>query len=324
MPRVRLAALIAVAGLAAGCRTVQWPAEVPARIELSGTPFYPQDAFQCGPAALATLLGASGAHAPPSDLVDEVYIPARKGSLQTEMLAAARQRHRIPYLLEPRFDALLAQLGDGRPVLVLLNLGVRSWPIWHYAVVIGYERDAGRKLLRSGTTARARMSLRRFLGAWDRADHWGFVALRPAELPRTATASRYAAAVADFERIDPHAALRAYEAGMARWPDEPLLRFGAANMLLAMGEPARAEEALRKLLRVAPAEVAARNNLAELLSQRGCRDAALAQIAVAGEHARGTALAAAVAATADEIAARTGDPAAACPREGTPRQDTPR
>ena len=61
---------------------------------------------------------------------------------------------------------------------------------------------------------------------------------------------------------------------------------------------------MRELLLRAPNDVAARNNYAELLSLRGCREAALAEIAVAREHARGTALAVAVDATAGEINAR--------------------
>ncbi len=303
--------------VAGGCRVPPappaGPVSAPARIELDAVPFFPQDAYQCGPAALATLLAASGVDASPAALVGEVYIPARKGSLQAEMLAATRQRQRIPYVLEPRFDTLVGLLAEGRPVLVLLNLGVRSWPIWHYAVVIGYERDAGRVLLRSGTTRRAALSLRRFSGAWARANDWGFVALRPGEVPLAANAPAFAAAVADFEGVDADAALLSYQAAMARWPDEPLLRLGEANMLLARGDRARAEEALRGLLARAPRDVAARNNYAELLSQRGCRAAALAEIDTARGYARGTALAPTVDATAGEIAARSADPAASCP-----------
>lgn len=334
MPRVSVAALVLLTLLASGCSVTPgqpggrpsgtpWPAGIPARIELADTPFFPQRDYQCGPAALATLLGASGVEAPPDRLVGEVYLPARKGSLQTELLAATRQRHRIPYLIEAQFGSLVQQLADGRPVLVLLNLGVQSWPIWHYAVVIGYERDAGRLLLRSGTTPRARMSLRRFGGAWSRAGRWGFVALRAGDVPRAAHAARYAAAVADFERVDGSAALRAYRAGIERWPDEPLLRLGEANMLLALGDRAGAEEALRELLRRSPGDAAARNNFADLLSQRGCREAALAEIALAGDYARGTPLAAAIEATAGEIAARPADPVAQCPRADLPSRRAP-
>jgi len=290
-----------------------WPADAPPAVELANVPFHPQDEYQCGPAALATLLGASGIEVAPDDLVAEVYIPARKGSLQTELLAATRQRGRIAHVLEPSIEALVRELAAQRPVLVLLNLGVRSWPIWHYAVVIGYERDSHTLLLRSGTTERQRLSLRRFSGAWERADRWAYVALRAGELPAGGTGVRYAAAVADFETVDAAAALRAYEAGIARWPDTPLLRLGAANALLAQGQAAAAESALTELLRIAPADAAARNNLAELLSLRGCRDAALAQIELAREAARNSPLAQGIEQTAAEIATRSANPSASCP-----------
>lgn len=323
MQRVRLGAVAAVAWLASGCSlmttqdggpgaSTPWPADVPAAIELAA-PFHPQDEYQCGPAALATLLGAGGIEVAPDDLVAEVYLPARKGSLQTEMLAATRQHGRIAYVLEPSLDALVHELAARRPVLVLLNLGVKSWPIWHYAVVIGYEEDTHALLLRSGTTERQRMSLRRFSGAWSRADRWSYVALRPGELPARGSGERYAAAVADFEGVDPAAALVAYEAGIARWPGSPLLRLGAANALLAQGEAPAAETAVIELLRIAPADAAARNNLAELLSQRGCRDAALAQIELARASAQDTPLAPTIEQTATEIESRSADPAASCP-----------
>ncbi len=323
MQRVCLGA-VAVALLASGCSLLSthdrgpgadapWPADAPPAVELAGVPFHPQDQYQCGPAALATLLGASGIAVAPEDLVAEVYIPARKGSLQTEMLAATRQRGRIAYVLEPSIAALVHELAAQRPVLVLLNLGVRSWPIWHYAVVIGYEEDTHALLLRSGTTERQRMSLRRFSGAWSRADHWAYVALSPGELPVRGSGERYAAAVADLEGVDPAAALLAYEAGIARWPESPLLRLGAANALLAQGDMPAAESALTALLGISPADAAARNNLAELLSLRGCRDAALAQIELARSAAQGSPLAPAIAQTAAEIESRGADPAAQCP-----------
>lgn len=296
--------------LLAGCVSTR---DIVPVVELADTPFFPQSEYQCGPAALATLLGASRVSIAPADLVAEVYIPAREGSLQTEMLAATRRHGRIAVVVEPTLDALVREIDAGRPVLVLLNLGVESWPIWHYAVVIGYEPGRSHLLLRSGMEARERMSLRRFRGAWSRARNWGFVALRPGELPADADAARYVAAVADFETLDSGGALRAYEAGIERWPRAPLLRLGAANAQLAQGQRVAAEGTLSDLLAIAPGEVAARNNYAELVSQRGCRAAALAQIAIARENAQGTPLAPVVDATAAEIAARAADPAASCP-----------
>ena len=49
-----------------------WPSETPAVVELDAVPFYPQTDFECGPAALATMLGAQGRDVPPATLVPEI------------------------------------------------------------------------------------------------------------------------------------------------------------------------------------------------------------------------------------------------------------
>src|SRR5690606_29566356 len=67
------------------------PEGLPERVELKSVPFFPQDEYQCGPAALATSLAATGVKVTPTELVPQVYLPERKGSLQVEMLAAARR-----------------------------------------------------------------------------------------------------------------------------------------------------------------------------------------------------------------------------------------
>ena len=45
-----------------------WPAGVPERVEWTGVPFFPQVDYQCGPAALATVLGYSGVKVTPEQL----------------------------------------------------------------------------------------------------------------------------------------------------------------------------------------------------------------------------------------------------------------
>jgi len=96
--------------------------------ELSAVPFFPQTEYQCGPAALATVLVHSGVTTRPETLTPQIYLPGRKGSLQLELLAAARRAGRIPFTLTGGPDALLAELAAGNPVLVLQNLGLRSLP----------------------------------------------------------------------------------------------------------------------------------------------------------------------------------------------------
>src|SRR3954466_13641373 len=61
-----------------------WPEGVPLQVELARVPFFPQEEYQCGPAALAMAMDYAGAALRPEALVEEVWLPARHGSLQLE------------------------------------------------------------------------------------------------------------------------------------------------------------------------------------------------------------------------------------------------
>ena len=128
----------------------QPPAGLAARVLLDDTPFFPQEDFQCGPAALATVLGASGVDVAPATLTAQVFTPAAEGSYQVEMLAAARRQGRLAVRVAPQLLSVPQALQAQRPVLVLLNPSLQAWPRWHYAVVVGIDLQAGTVTMRSG------------------------------------------------------------------------------------------------------------------------------------------------------------------------------
>jgi tetratricopeptide (TPR) repeat protein len=265
----------------AGCTQWSPPAGTAASptLELSATPFFPQARYQCGPAALATLLVDAGVETTPDQLAPQVYLPQRAGSLQPELIAASRRAGRIPYRLDPHWSAIEAELAAGRPVLVLQNLGFSFWPRWHYAVVIGHDARHEGVILRSGTERRQRLPMRQFLYSWQQSDHWALVVLKPGELPANVDSTRYLAELAVWERQGRNtAALRGYLAAVERWPDQPTARLGAGNMLHARGDHAAAAQQYRALLRLRPEDPVALNNLADTLAQLGCRDQALTLI----------------------------------------------
>ncbi len=240
----------------------QAPADLPRQVELSGTPFFPQTALQCGPAALATVLGAAGVTVTPEVLAHEVFIPAREGSLQIEMLAASRRHGLLGVRLPPEMGALLREVAAGRPAVVLLNLGLAIKPLWHYAVVIGHDLDSREVLMRSGTTERMRMPLSTFEHTWSRSGKWAFVTVPPGQLPLTATEHDVAEAAAAFERLGaPPASAQAYRAALQRWPDNPALGLGLGNTLYNQGDMAGAALAYDSVARRHDS-AAAWNNLA--------------------------------------------------------------
>lgn len=287
---------------------------VPPRVELTTTPFFPQRDYQCGPAALATVLAASGVIVDADALVPEVYLPGRHGSLQPELVAAARGRGRVPYVLPPRAEVLVAQVAAGTPVLVMQKLGAGPWPGWHYAVLVGYDATADRVLLRSGTDERLELSAARFLTTWDRAGRWAMVTLRPGQMPAAPDLARFMEAAAGLEAVGRlEEAGRAYEAAAREWPDEALPQLGLANLAYAHGDLKEAERRFRAAIQIAPADVAARNNRAEVLLQLGCPASARKEIETAQTLAGDGPLAAAVAASASKIAADRRPDGKGCP-----------
>jgi len=274
---MRLAAIIATS-IVAGCASTAPLGERASIAELDAVPFFPQTAFDCGPAALATILATAGVTATPDALVDEVYVEGLSGSLQAELLAATRRHERLPVNVTGGLDGLLAELESGRPVLVLLNLGLARRPVWHYAVVVGFDAQAARLVLRSGEERARHERVSRFLRQWQLADQWAFVATRPAEVPVSASAGEFLRAVVDAESQLPRAdARRAYEAALTRWPDDALVLFLAASRHHADQELSEAARLYRRVLLRDPEHAAARNNLAHVLLAQGCREQALVE-----------------------------------------------
>jgi hypothetical protein len=255
---------------------------VPPAVELTDTPFFPQRDYQCGPAALATVLNARGVPVSPEQLQPLVYLPARKGSLQSEMLVTPARFGRLGVRITGKLESLLLELAAGRPVLVLQNLG-RSWlPVWHYAVVIGYDLDAKQVYLRSGTRKRRVYALRRFVDSWQRAGYWAMVVVAPGTVPETVNRTDFLQAVTGLERQQHHAAaLAAYTAATQRWPDDALAWAGLGNAAFAQGDLGPAERAYRRALTVRPAAPLILNNLALALAKQGCVDTALSAIGCA-------------------------------------------
>ena len=264
------------------------PAALPARIELDGVPFHPQDAYQCGPASLATVMQFAGKTVSPEALVAQVYLPARKGALQPEMLAATRRQGLVAYELAPTLEALLRQVAAGTPVVVLQNLGLDWVPQWHYAVVIGYDLDARNVVLRSGATRRLVMSLDAFERTWARSGHWAMLALSPERLPVAADERRTVTALAALERASPAAARQGYRAALGRWPDSEAAGLGFGNASYALGDLDGAAAAYARVTARHPGAADAWNNLAQTLFELGRREAArsAAQRAVALGGAR--------------------------------------
>ena len=151
------------------------------------------------------------------------------GTLQTEMLAAARRYGALAVPLQPQLDALLRRSRAGHPVVVLQNLGLELvGPRWHYAVLVGYdvaERGGAAAQRHHRARGDGLRAVRAHLGARPHAgpsSRWRRAACRR----RRSESDSVQAAIA-FERVaPPQQALRAYDSLVERWPRQRAGRAG--------------------------------------------------------------------------------------------------
>ncbi|XXJ18051.1 PA2778 family cysteine peptidase [Desulfovibrio caledoniensis] len=237
-------------------------------------PFYPQEEYQCGPAALAMAMTWSGLRAAPEDLTAEVYTPASKGSIQPDMITAARRHGRMAYVIHGG-DRLSAEIGAGNPVIVLQNLALSWYPVWHYAVVTGLDNATGEVLLNSGAIRSKRTPWRVFENTWG-PDFWGLLVLPPSRLPATAREKEWLDGAVGLERAKQwEAAEQAYATATARWPGSHDAWIGLGNVRYTLGNAPGAATAFRKATEAKPDSGIAFNNLAFVLDELGRRDEAL-------------------------------------------------
>lgn len=142
-------------------------------------PFFPQEEYQCGPAAMASLLAYWGLPADPEAIAEAIYLPRLQGTLSLDLLLYAERRGLTARLLDPSAEALRAALRAGRPIIVLLNVGGYLVPTWHYVVVVGYADGPNAFVAHDGRHRERVFPYEDFGWRWQEAGRWGLLVEPP-------------------------------------------------------------------------------------------------------------------------------------------------
>ncbi len=252
--------------------------------ELTDVPFYAQTEYQCGPATLAMVLNHHGVDAELEQLIPQVFLPGRDGSVQPEMLATVRRYQQLAIPIRPTMDALLSHLEAGDPVVVMQNLALPAFPMWHYAVAIGFDLPNETLILRSGEIERHTMSFSRFDATWARTQRWGFVVSEPGTLPAGISAHHALEALSAYEALHGSVAtLTSWQAFVERFPANPLGHFALGNALYADKQTEDAVHAFNIATQRDPTMGAAWLNLAILQLNSGNTETARYSLTKAAE-----------------------------------------
>lgn len=194
------------------------PTDLPRSHKIIDVPFIDQTSRYCGPATLAMAMNWAGKSILVEQLASQVYTPGMEGTLQTDMISAARRNGMMAVPISG-LHSLLKEVSVGHPVIVFKNLALTWFPMWHYAIVTGYDLNDESIIMHSGKTADKKTSMRKFERSWKMADYWGLIILPPGELIASASELAHATAAAGLEASGQlEAAEKSYLKILERWP----------------------------------------------------------------------------------------------------------
>jgi tetratricopeptide (TPR) repeat protein len=203
---------------------------LPAAHVIKDVPFIEQSAGYCGPTALAIVMNRAGNKISVDEIARQVYTPGMKGSLQIDLISAARRNGMLAIPVEG-VEALLTEVAAGNPVIVFENLALSWLPQWHYATVFGYDSVKKEVVMHSGPDAFKRESFAEFEKSWRLSKYWGLVVLPPARLAAFADELAHVRAAAALEQQGrDDEALSTYLRILQRWPGSLGASIGAANV----------------------------------------------------------------------------------------------
>lgn len=213
------------------------------------------------------------------ELDSRTLIPAKGGTLQVELMATARANGLLAYTIPPTLDALLYELEQQHPVIVLLNRSYSWYPLWHYAPVTGYSKKDQTILMHFSNRPNEAINIATFKRLWERSGNWGVVLLPPGHLPASASPEAFLRSAYDLEKTGMRDnAIIAYKSALQRWPKDIDILFALANAYYNSNKFAAAEKYYRKLLSIEPLHPLALNNLSDLLCHMGRQSEAMKTI----------------------------------------------
>lgn len=238
------------------------PLALPKAHLIENVPFIEQSAGYCGPATLAMALGWTGKNISLDEIAPQVYTPGMKGSLQTDMLTASRRNGMMALPIEG-MPALIKEISAGNPVIVFENLSVSWAPVWHYAIVFGYDLEKPEVLMHSGPESFKHWNMRTFERSWMLGNYWGLVVLPPDKLSASANELTHVQAASALELLGKvNEAETAYQTILSRWPQSLAALIGAANFSYQREDFKKAIGFLTAATSAHPESAAAWHNLA--------------------------------------------------------------
>jgi hypothetical protein len=148
---------------------------------LPDVPFFNQEAYQCGPAVLATVIDywykrtGRGSWVTPEQIVPEIYSPTARGVLGIDLEIYAKKHGFRGRQFAGRFPDLREAVDRGTPPIILVDYGIGFYQQGHFMVVTGYGPEG--IIVNSGEKENLFIPERDLDRVWKKAGYWTFILL---------------------------------------------------------------------------------------------------------------------------------------------------
>jgi hypothetical protein len=137
---------------------------------IKSVPFFPQEDYQCGPAAMAAVLNYRGVKRTPEEVAAAIYSKSARGTLNFDMVFYAEKKGLFARQYPGNLADLKYRINKSHPLIVMVDYGFLVYQKNHFMVVVGY--DSGNVVVHSGKDSFKRVPIDDFLKTWQKTNNW--------------------------------------------------------------------------------------------------------------------------------------------------------
>lgn len=137
---------------------------------IENVPFFPQDAYKCGPASLASVLNYYGVNESPDDITRQIFSKGAKGTLTIDMFLYAENKGMYVKQYIGNIDDIRKNIDSNNPLIVLVDYGIYFYKKNHFMVIVGYNEKG--IVVNSGKRKGQFIFYDDFLKIWEKTNFW--------------------------------------------------------------------------------------------------------------------------------------------------------
>ena len=231
---------------------------------LAGAPPVEQAAYQCGPAALESVLRYWGVAADAGVLSKTLSSsPRARGVLNIALAQQMKEQGFWTQMESSDLDQLKEWVRRGIPPVIALHVGRFGVPLYHFVVITGFDDQRNLFYLNAGRAGAESLGAAQLDAHWKKIGRWTLIVCPPERVTWPLNGRQAAQLGLLFEkRGDLESAQRWYQTAAEQEPENPAIQFNLANVQMKRGQLQEARALYEELSPRHPGWGPLQNNLA--------------------------------------------------------------